>query len=68
MSNTSKRSLDKAARYRAARPKVLPFARFEGTSAWKKYRSRARAYATFRTAARALAQAAPAQSSQPAGH
>ena len=42
--------------YRAARPKVPPFARFEGTSAWKKERRRAREYARFKEAAR---QAAP---------
>ena len=44
----------KAARhYPAGRPKVQPFARYEGTSAWRKDRRRARAYALFRAAVRA---------------
>jgi hypothetical protein len=34
-----------AKNYAAARPKVPPFARFKGTSAWKKYSRRARMYA-----------------------
>ena len=42
--------------YASSRPKVEPFARFEGTSAWHKYRRRARAYARFRAAARQAAQ------------
>lgn len=28
-----------------ARPKVEPFARYKGTSAWRKYRRKVRAYA-----------------------
>ena len=32
-------------RFGAPRPKVPPFARFKGTSAWRKDRRRARAYA-----------------------
>lgn len=35
-----------AARSRA-RPKVAPFARYKGTSAWRKDRRRVRAYALF---------------------
>ena len=49
-------SADKAARYGNKRSKVPAFARFEGTSAWKKYRVRARAYAKFRTAERLAKQ------------
>jgi len=37
--------------YAAARPKVPPFARYEGTSAWRKNKRRVRAYAAFRAAA-----------------
>jgi hypothetical protein len=33
--------------YGTARPKVQPFARYKGTSAWKKDRRRVRAYALF---------------------
>ena len=33
--------------YPVARPKVPPFARFKGTSAWRKDRRRAREYALF---------------------
>jgi hypothetical protein len=32
------------------RPKVPPFARYKGTSAWRKDRRRARAYALFQAA------------------
>ena len=39
-------------RYPAPRQKVPAFARYEGTSAWKKYRRRVRAYARFRAAAK----------------
>lgn len=41
----------KTARYGAPRPKVPPFARYEGTSVWRKDRKRVRAYAQFRAAA-----------------
>ncbi len=34
--------------YPAARPKVPPFARYEGTSAFRKDRRRAREYARYR--------------------
>ena len=40
-----------ARRFGAPRQKVPPFARYEGTSAWRKYRRRAREYARFRAAA-----------------
>jgi hypothetical protein len=33
--------------YAAARPKVPPFARYKGTSAWRKNPRRVRAYAAF---------------------
>lgn len=36
--------------YGTKHPKVPPFARFEGTSAWRKYKRRARAYAQFKKA------------------
>ncbi len=36
---------------RAASRKVAPFARYEGTSAWRKYRNRVRDYVRFRAAA-----------------
>ena len=36
-----------AERFRAARPKVAAFARYKGTSAWRKDRRRVRAYARF---------------------
>ena len=35
----------------ASRPKVPAFARYEGTSAWRKYPNRVREYARFRAAA-----------------
>jgi hypothetical protein len=45
---------------RSPRQKVLPFARYEGTSAWHKYRVRVRQYARFRAAAnQAPASATP---------
>ena len=37
------------------RQKVPPFARFKGTSAWRKYRNRAREYARFQAAEKAAA-------------
>ncbi len=51
MSDTSKPASDKS-RYGTPRPKVAPFARYEGTSAWTKNRVRVRAYAKFRAAQR----------------
>lgn len=50
-----------ASRYGTPRQKVPPFARFKGTSAWKKYSRRAREYALFRAASgqAAQGQAAP---------
>ena len=36
---------------RTSRQKVAPFARYEGTSAWRKYRHRVRQYARFRASA-----------------
>jgi hypothetical protein len=36
----------------AARPKVPPFARYRGTSVWRKDRKRARAYALYLAAAK----------------
>ena len=36
-----------AKRYPAPRQKVPPFARYKGTSAWRKYRNRVREYARF---------------------
>ena len=50
-----------ASRYGTPRPKVPPFARFKGTSAWKQYRRRAREYALFRAASgqASQGQAAP---------
>ena len=35
-----------------SRPKVPPFARYKGTSAWKKDRRRAREYARYRAASK----------------
>ena len=53
MSDISEPGLPAAASHRAvSRPKVPPFARFKGTSAWKKDRRRAREYARFRAAAK----------------
>jgi hypothetical protein len=43
--------------YSAARPKVPPFARYEGTSAWRKDRRRAREYARYLAALKAKATA-----------
>jgi hypothetical protein len=54
MSDTASPSTPAAVKnYAAARPKVPPFARFKGTSAWKKYARRARAYAAFLAAEKA---------------
>ena len=51
MTDTTAPGPTKAARYGAPRQKVPPFARFKGTSAWRKYRRRAREYARFLAAA-----------------
>ena len=52
MSDTSTPGLpEPTRRFGAPRQKVPPFARFKGTSAWRKYRRRAREYARFRAAA-----------------
>ncbi len=52
MSDTSTPGPTKAARqYGTPRQKVPPFARYEGTSAWRKNRRRVREYARFRAAA-----------------
>ena len=42
--------IERASRFGTPRPKVPPFARFKGTSAWRKDRRRAREYARFRAA------------------
>lgn len=53
MSDTINPSLPEAVgRRAAARQKVPPFARYKGTSAWRKDRRRVRAYARFRAAAK----------------
>ena len=44
--------------YPARRQKVPAFARYQGTSAWKKYRLRARAYARVQAAERAAVKGA----------
>ncbi len=56
MSDTSTPGLPEPARRRAPRQKVPPFARYKGTSAWRKYRRRAREYALFRAAANRIDQ------------
>ncbi len=43
-----------ASRFTAPRQKVPPFARYVGTSAWRKDRRRAREYARFRAAAKQI--------------
>ncbi len=59
MSDTTNPGLTKAMhRFGADRPKVAPFTRFEGTSAWRKDRRRVRAYARFRAAAKQASQPA----------
>ncbi len=50
MSDTSKKD-----RYGSPRPKVPAFARYEGTSAFRKDRRRARAYAKFKEAQKTAA-------------
>lgn len=50
-------------RFGLKRPKVPPFARYKGTSAWRKYKVRVKEYAAYRAktkAAAAHAEAAPA--------
>ena len=64
MSDTTRPTLSKAERYGARRPKVPPFARYEGTSAWRKYPVRVRAYAKYRAALRRAEQSA----GTPPGH
>ena len=56
MSDTAVPSLPKAARFGSPRQKVPAFARYEGTSAWRKYPRRAREYARFRAAAKQAKQ------------
>lgn len=57
MSDTPTPDATKAARrFGAPRQKVAPFARYEGTSAWRKDRRRAREYARFRAAAKLAGQ------------
>jgi hypothetical protein len=57
MSDTTNPGLAKATRrFGAGRPEVAPFARFEGTSVWRKDRRRVRAYARFRAAAKQASQ------------
>ena len=46
-----------APRYGTARPKVPPFARYVGTSVWRKDRRRAREYAKFLAATKHPTQA-----------
>jgi len=53
---------DAVRRFGAPRQKVPPFARFKGTSAWRKDRRRAREYARFRAAAKQSSQAQGAPS------
>jgi len=55
MSETSKPGLPEAARrFGAPRQKVPAFARYKGTSAWRKDRRRVREYARFRAAAKQI--------------
>ncbi len=57
MNDTSNPGLPKGASRRGApRQKVPPFARFKGTSAWRKDRRRAREYARFLAATRQIDQ------------
>ncbi len=57
MSDTSTPGLpEPARRFGAPRQKVLPFARYKGTSAWRKDRRRVREYARFRAAANRIDQ------------
>jgi len=57
MSDNSNPGLPEAARhFGAPRQKVPAFARYKGTSAWRKDRRRAREYARFRAAAKQVNQ------------
>lgn len=57
MSDISSPGLSEPARrFGAPRQKVPPFARYKGTSAWRKDRRRAREYARFRAAAKQIDQ------------
>ena len=56
MSDTAIPSLSKAERFGPRRQKVSAFARYEGTSAWRKYPNRVREYARFRAAAKQAKQ------------
>jgi hypothetical protein len=57
MSDISTPDLTKATRrFGAPRQKVPAFARYEGTSAWRKNRRRVREYARFRAAANRINQ------------
>ena len=56
MSDTSSPAVSKAERYGPSRQKVPAFARYEGTSAWRKYRRRVREYARFQAAAKQVKQ------------
>ena len=47
MSETPTTTSTKAG-YARKRPKVPPFARFKGTSVWKQFKRRARAYARYK--------------------
>ena len=49
----------KPSRLANPRPKVAPFARYRGTSAWRKDRKRVRAYALFLAAANHAPKAVP---------
>ena len=56
MSDTTPTGTPAAAHvYPPRRPKAAPFARYEGTSAWRKNRKRVRAYNLFKAATRAHA-------------
>lgn len=52
MSDTAATPADKATRYGPRRQKVPAFARFRGTSFYKKFRTRAREYEKFKAAQR----------------
>jgi hypothetical protein len=57
MNDISKPGRPKAARrFEAPRQKVPAFARYVGTSAWRKDRRRVREYAQFRAAAKQISQ------------
>lgn len=47
--------------YSAPKQKVPPFARFKGTSVWRKYKLRAHEYALYKAAQAVTAQAIAAQ-------